>query len=145
MDAGGAARLRALLRQTVRELRLLEREQATCCGVTLAQCHALQEVDAHPGLGVGELAQALRVDPSTASRLAEALVAKGWAQRTAMAGNRRAVTLLLTAEGQRRVRQLHAEADAEYTRLWAAIAPERRGTVLAGLQALSEAFGEGSG
>ena len=145
MDATGAARLRALLRQTVRGLRLLEREQMTCCGVTLAQRHALQEIGARPGLGVGDLAQALRVDPSTASRLAEALVSKGWVQRTPVAGNRRAVTLLLTAEGLRQVRQLHAHADAEYTRVWAAIPAERRSAVIAGLEALADALGEGSG
>lgn len=135
-EVGGIQRLRSLLAGAVRRLGLLERGQLTCCGVTLAQCHALQEVELDAGLSVGELAARLGVDASTASRMVDGLVERGWVARHPVPGNRRAVTLTLTVPGASTVASVHAQADAWAARVWSAIPEAERAAVLPALETL---------
>lgn len=136
----GPSALRALLQRAVRQLGLLERREVSCCGITLAQCHALQEVAASPGLSVGDLAERLGVEASTASRAAEALVRMGAVARTPAPGNRRAVALTPTPHGKSLLVSLEAQADAYAGRLWDALPPGRRAAVVQALGDLLEAL-----
>lgn len=137
----GFRRLRRLLQRAVRQLGLLERHEVSCCGITLAQCHALQEVVASPGLSVADLAARLGVDASTASRAADALVRMGAAQRAPVPGNRRAVTITPTPRGRSLLATLDAQADAHAQRLWSALPGERREAVVEAVNLLLEVLG----
>lgn len=136
----GARTLRELLRRAVRVLGLLERHEVSCCGVTLAQCYALYEVAAQPGISVGELAERLGVDPSTASRTVDALVRAGAMERVPVPGNRRAVALSVTAAGGEMLVSLDARAEADARRIWEALPGDRRAAILDSVGTLLDAL-----
>lgn len=72
-----------------------------------AQLDALEILAGHPsGLRMSEFADALRVDPSTATRSIARLERHGLAERVAVEGDKRIVTARATAEGQRMVKQV---------------------------------------
>ncbi len=136
----GARALRDLLRRAVRVLGLLERHEVSCCGVSLAQCYALYEVAARPGISVGELAERLGVDPSTASRTVDGLVRMGAMERVPVPGNRRAVALSVTAAGAAMLASLDARAEADARRVWEALPGERRAAIVESVGTLLDAL-----
>jgi DNA-binding MarR family transcriptional regulator len=90
---------RAVLRRLERLIGFQAKDDATCCGVTLAQCHVLIEIGSGPGLSVKELASRLGLDKSTLSRTVESLVKDGLADRGPDPSDRRAVVVRLTKKG----------------------------------------------
>ena len=74
-------------------------------------------------LAVNELATALRIDASTASRLVDRMVARGYVARGQDADDRRRTSLGLTSAGWSALatlQQVRVEALAEMTRGWSA-------------------------
>jgi DNA-binding MarR family transcriptional regulator len=115
------ARPAAELRSFRRSLRALEREvelslafQTECCGVTSAQCHILLEIEARGSASIGELADALELDPSTLSRTADSLVRAGFVSRADDPANRRRQLLSLQPTGREKVDYINAACDAYY-------------------------------
>ncbi|MDI6825369.1 MAG: MarR family transcriptional regulator [Bacillota bacterium] len=135
-----AQRLRGVMKRLVRAIGLLERGDAACCGITLAQCHALGEVAAHEGLTSGELASRLGVDPSAATRMVDALVRQGLVHRKADVSDRRVVRLALTSRG-RRLWSLVDESMTERSRaVLRRLPPDRQETVLEACEQLVQAL-----
>jgi len=103
------------LQRLLRVYQFRERDQACYGDVTPDECYALEALDQPDGLRVNDLAAALGLHKSNASRLARTLEAKGYAARAAERGDGRAVRLRPTARGQathaairRRVEDIHA-------------------------------------
>jgi DNA-binding MarR family transcriptional regulator len=71
----------------------------TKAGISGAQLWALSVVRAQPGIGVGELAQAMDIHQSTASNLLRGLVEAGLVVSEKGEADRRAVQLQVTARG----------------------------------------------
>src|SRR5512136_774154 len=92
--------LRKSLRVLEREVELSMASDTGCCGVTLAQCHLLLEVEARGGTGVTELAEILDLDKSTLSRTVDGLCHAGLLSRETDPGNRRCHILSLTEKGR---------------------------------------------
>src|SRR4051812_18103774 len=67
--------------------------------LTPAQFGVLTVLRAHPGLGQSSLARALGFDKVTVLRVLRGLQARGLVARGPVAGNRRNVSVMLTAEG----------------------------------------------
>jgi len=135
--------LRALLVKLSRMMLVLERSEGGCCGVSLAQCHMLVETakaEAGQPLGVGEVAQALGVDLSTASRVADGLVRRQLLRRTPGKADRRRAVLTLTPAGRRLVDAIDCGMDAYAVRVLAAVPSSRRQEVLKSLELLVEAL-----
>jgi DNA-binding MarR family transcriptional regulator len=74
--------------------------------VTLPQFRALVVVSSRPGTTVSDLASALDIHPTTATRLVDRLVRKRLVRRTELAEDRRVTRLHLTASGHRLVRRV---------------------------------------
>jgi DNA-binding MarR family transcriptional regulator len=109
------------IRDFRRSLRALEREvelslasQTECCGVTSAQCHLLLELEARGGSSVGELAEALELDPSTMSRTADSLVRSGLVSRAFDPSNRRRQLLGLSRLGKEKADYINGVCDEYY-------------------------------
>lgn len=120
--------LRRIERETERQLR----DQTDCCGITLAQCHVLLELDTEGRLNLTELAERLRLDASTLSRTVEGMVQAGIVDRSVNPQNRRAIQLSLTLEGRERASTIHRECDAFYRGLLERMTPDRREGFLEG-------------
>jgi DNA-binding MarR family transcriptional regulator len=71
--------------------------------VTLPQFRALVVLSTRPATTVSDLASALDIHPTTATRLTDRLVRKRLVRRSARSGDRRVTELCLTAEGSRLV------------------------------------------
>jgi len=101
-------RLGVLCSELVRRLRLLERTEVACCGVPLSQAMVLQTLYARGGTRrMSEVAEALGVAQSTATRLVEPLVREGQVRREPAPDDGRVVMARLTPKG----RQTAAELD----------------------------------
>jgi DNA-binding MarR family transcriptional regulator len=91
---------RAKLREIERAVWLQTKSEALCCGVTMAQCHAILEIGAAGELNLKELAARLGLDTSTLSRTVESLVKDGLAARTPSTADRRALVIRLNGKGR---------------------------------------------
>lgn len=132
------APLRAASRGVVRELGILDNRCSA--GASLAQCHALLELEKRGVLTSSALADTLRIDRSTASRTAAQLVRRGLAKRSGDTNDRRRRPLVLNARGRRELERIHARADAHVHDALALLTPEERATVVAGMQLYEKAL-----
>jgi DNA-binding MarR family transcriptional regulator/cytochrome oxidase Cu insertion factor (SCO1/SenC/PrrC family) len=110
--------------------------------VTLPQYRALVVLAAQGPQGTAELAAALAVNPSTATRMCDRLVRKGLVRRHRQAGDRRAVRIALTPAGRALVAEVTRQRRAELARLLGALPPEEREPVIAAFRAFADAAGE---
>jgi DNA-binding MarR family transcriptional regulator len=91
-----------LLRRVMRGLHPPKSECADDLDITLGEMHCLREVHRLGEPAMGELAQRLYLQPSTATGLVDKLVAKGLLERREDENDRRVVRVAHTAEGRRR-------------------------------------------
>src|SRR5271154_4805093 len=110
--------------------------------VTLPQYRALVVLAAAGPQGMAELAAALAVNPSTATRLCDRLGRKGLARRHRRAGDRRLVRIALTAAGRDLVAEVTRRRRAELARLLGALPPGQHEPVIAAFRAFAAAAGE---
>ena len=103
-------KFREILRSFEREI-FVQTNECCCGGVTLAQCHALLEIENKKTESVTELAKTLDLDKSTVSRTVDGLVNMGYIDRTIPNENRRTSVLSLTESGQNVCLSINANND----------------------------------
>lgn len=97
-----------LCSELVRRLRLLERTEVACCGVPLSQAMVLQTLNTGGGSRrMSEVAEALGVAQSTATRLVEPLVREEQVRREPAPEDGRVVMARLTPKGRRTAAELN--------------------------------------
>lgn len=106
--------------------------------VTLVQYRALVVLAAGP-LPVGELADALGVHPSTATRMCDRLVAKRLIRRAHGPHNRREVQVSLSAAGRRIVDEVTSLRRAEIERIVHTMSAHQREAAVGALNVFAEA------
>lgn len=111
-------------------------------GVTLPQYRALVVVASRPGVAVRDLAGALDVHPTTATRMCDRLVAKRLLRRVQAAGDRREVELHVTAGGRRLLARVVDRRTRDLTMIVDRLGPEAAAEGARALQAFAEAAGE---
>jgi len=114
MEMKGKVYLRELIRLLVRNLGILEKSEASCCGTTISQCHAIVEVGRTEETSLNELAELLGLDKSTMSRTINNLVDSGLAQRELHPDDRRYISIKLTDEGQEIYKNIETSQDEYY-------------------------------
>jgi DNA-binding MarR family transcriptional regulator len=139
-----AAKLQASFASVVRALGLL-RPDTTPCGqaMSVSQAHAISEVHAAGPLSQKGLADRLRLQKSTVSRLVDELCADGLVARKRNPVDRRGVLLELTSVGTRRAERLATAREALFGRLLDRLTAEDRRMVVAGLGQLARAADAG--
>ena len=110
--------------------------------VTLPQYRALVVLAASGPQGTADLAAALAVNPSTATRMCDRLVRKGLVRRHRQAGDRRTVRIALTPAGRDLVADVTKRRRAELVRLLGRLPQAQHEPVIAAFQAFAEAAGE---
>lgn len=144
-EANNAKQLRELIRILERRLGALEDEQITCCGVTMAQCHALVEVGRANNISLNELAELLTLENSTMSRTVNNLVNSDLVNRQIDHQDRRYITISLTESGQKLFNDIEESRNDYYEKILAIIPEHKREQVLESMQLLLEAIGENQG
>ncbi len=120
----------------------LHQGDRTPCGkpLSVAEAHALLELSRHGPLAQRDLADWLRLEKSTVSRLVVQLEQRGWLARTRGETDKRVLLLSLTLDGQRIATELAQARRARFARLLEAIPEERRTAVTHALATLVEAI-----
>jgi DNA-binding MarR family transcriptional regulator len=137
VDSAEAARLHHLLMDLVRAAGLFQPDQ-TVAGhpVSLSQTFALHELDTEPPLSQRELADRLRLEKSSVSRLAAELERKDLLVRERDPANHRQYRLRLTDKGRETHARMGATFHAQYESWVAAMTTRERTALLEGLPAL---------
>jgi DNA-binding MarR family transcriptional regulator len=110
--------------------------------VTLAQYRVLIELASRGPLRLADLAGALRVDRSTATRMCDRLVRKRLITRRRLSEDRRGVRVSLTAAGAELVGDVRHRRRAEISTIIRRIPTADRPAVVGALRAFADAAGE---
>lgn len=120
------------------------RSLADAGDVTLPQFRALVVLSAQPGLTVSDLAAALDIHPTTATRLIDRLVRKRLVQRRELAEDRRITQLQLAARGRRLVQRVTDRRARDLAEIAGRMAPESWRAVRDAMHEFALAAGEPS-
>jgi DNA-binding MarR family transcriptional regulator len=94
--------------------------------LTPSKLRALDLLAGHGGLRIGELADLLGVDDTTATRLVDRLEELGLAHRGAVDGDRRAIVVELTEEGRELVAGVVSQRQQFFVDVLGALEPDER-------------------
>ena len=132
--------LRKNLRMLEREVQLAMASDTGCCGVSLAQCHILLEVEMRGCTSVTDLSSAFGLDKSTLSRAVDGMCREGWLDRVVDEGNRRQQVITLTKAGRDKALSINGACDASYGRIFDCIPPSRWKSVVESVELLAAAM-----
>lgn len=116
----------------------------TPCGrsVPIAEAHALLELSRDPHLTQQALAERLKLQKSTVSRLVSHLRRRGWIERRRCEHDRRAYELSLSEAGVATAEDLARARGAKMAGVLSNVPDSERAAVLAALETLIEAIHE---
>jgi len=134
--------LREVVRILERKLGILEDSEMSCCGLTMAQCHALVEIGRAKRISLVDLANTIGLDTSTMSRTVNNLVTRKMVKRELDPSDRRYVTLQLTSAGDHHFHGIETGMETYFLKIYEAIAEKDRQNVLESLAILVKAIDE---
>jgi DNA-binding MarR family transcriptional regulator len=131
----------AMLFELVRSVSLLHVLDGGAAGpASMSELFALHELDSTPGLAQNELADRLRLDKSTVSRLVAGLESRGLVTRERDTGNRRFVRLSITPAGRRLHQRVGRGLHKRQQEVLEAMTAEERSALDVGLAGLLRAL-----
>lgn len=131
--------LRRASRELVRELGFLSQSWDPV-KITHSQTHALIELEARGAMTQADLAAALRLDKSRASRVVAELVASRCVRADPGKDDARTRIVTLTAAGRAKVREVHAAANGRVEAALALLDESGRRTILRGMELYAQAL-----
>ena len=124
------------MQSLVRVYQLRDRDRACYGTVTPNECYALEAVERAGALSVNELAAALGLHKSNASRIADALEAKRFVRRRTDANDGRAWRLEVTAHGSAAHAAIRASIESRYAAILEAVPDATRAALVELVRAL---------
>jgi DNA-binding MarR family transcriptional regulator len=112
-----AQALHEALSHLVRVYQFRDRDKICCYDVSVTQCYALEVLVERGPLRSSALAEVLKLDKSTTSRVVDALVRKGYVEKLADAEDARAVSLRVTRQGRALYTRINGELIAQQAEL----------------------------
>lgn len=137
--------LRQLIVYIVRNLSLLDKNEASCCQITLAQCNAIIEIGRAEEIYLNKLAEILRLDKSTMSRTVDNLVKQNYAVREVDEENRRFIKIKLSEKGYQLFKATEEKMELYYKNIFESIEENKRDQVLESLDILLQALKKNNG
>jgi MarR family transcriptional regulator, 2-MHQ and catechol-resistance regulon repressor len=131
--------LQSALADLVRLYQFRDRDRICCHDVSVTQCYALEALVLLGPQRLNALAERLRLDKSTASRVVDALERKGYATRFADADDGRAVALTATSTGRRLHARIQEDLAREHEQVIAGLTPEARRAAIGVITGLARA------
>ncbi|CAB1246093.1 MarR family winged helix-turn-helix transcriptional regulator [Clostridium sp. HV4-5-A1G] len=138
-DVSEPKRLREMIRILERKLGILSESELACCGITMAQCHALVEIGRARSISLNELAQLLDLKNSTMSRTVNNLVTDGLAIRDIDPQDRRYVTISLTESGVKIFKGIEEGMNMYFKKIYDFIPADKQKQVIESIEILIEA------
>lgn len=112
-----AAALHAAVSALVRVYQFRDRDRICCYDISVTQCHALEALIKRGSQRSLALAEVLRLDKSTTTRVIDALVRKGYVERSPDPDDARAVSLAATRSGRALYERIERELIAQQAEL----------------------------
>ncbi len=140
MEAETMKLFRERVRQVQQKLGWSQRTDIQCCGVTMAQCHALLAIGERKELSIVELARILDVDTSNLSRTLDNMVKAGLLNRIPNPEDRRYVYLSLTDEGKNAFDTIEQLFTAYLTRVFELIPEDKHRQIMESLDLMAGAL-----
>ena len=134
------SRLRECVRILTRKLGLLEKSEASCCGVSLTQCHVIVELGRAGSISVNYLANVLGLDKSTMSRTINSLVEQDLVSRETSPVDRRCLSIRLTGKGHMLYLNIENNMEQYYQAACASLPADKREQVLESLEMLMKSL-----
>ena len=138
METKVIEQFRAKLREIDRAVWIQTKSEALCCGVTMAQCHAIMEIGKAGELNLRDLSAHLGLDNSTLSRTVESLVQDDLADRTPSNEDRRATVIRLTEKGRAARNRINATWNRICRDMFRSISPEKHTQFIESVSILAE-------
>lgn len=140
MDIDKLGNFRKKLRQLEREIEEQLKYQTDCCGVSMAQCHALLEIGEFDQISIGDIADFLNLEKSTLSRTVDNLVKLGLVNRVTNMEDRRYMKVYLTDQGKKVYDEINNQCDNYYHEMFNFIPHDKHEQVLESLALLVDAM-----
>jgi len=121
-----AEELHAAVSELVRVYQFRDRDKICCYDVSVTQCYALEVLAENGPMRSLALAEQLRLDKSTVTRVVDALERKGYVERKREAEDSRALALAITASGRALYLKIHGELIDQQAELLADLDPDVR-------------------
>lgn len=131
--------LRESIRVLVRSLDILEKNEASTSGITLAQCHAIVEIGRAEQITLNDLSNLLGLDKSTMSRTVNKLVEDGLVSRESNSEDRRFLSIKLTDKGRKIYEDIEKNMESYYEKILEWVPEDKRKQVLESLEILNNA------
>lgn len=135
---------REIVRTLEHKLGVLQDSEYSCCGITLAQCHALIEIGRAGSISLNDLSDLINLENSTVSRTVNNLVNGGLAARALDPQDRRYIKIRLTEDGNALFRKIETGMNAYFKEIFSKIPKEKRGQVLESLTLIVDAVNNSS-
>jgi DNA-binding MarR family transcriptional regulator len=140
MDDKKLELFRGKIRIIERELQRQLKDDTTCCGVSLAQCHVLMELGLAGTASISHLAEILKLDKSTLSRTIDGMVRIGLVDRSIDERDRRYMVVKLTEQGNKLYTQINASCNNFYQQLFRHIPAAKHNSVISSIGFFADAF-----
>ena len=121
-----ARSLQAAVAELVRIYQVRDRDRICCHDISVTQCHALEVLALRGPMRAQALAEALRLDKSTVTRVVDALVRKAYVERLPDPDDARAQSLRITPAGRALFKRIDDEMTQQQAALLGDLAPEIR-------------------
>ncbi len=87
--------------ELIKRYQFRDRNQATCCGISVSQCYIIETLNRYGALTMKGLAARMRLSVSTITRVIEPLIRKKLVSREEDPNDRRVRLIELTPEGRK--------------------------------------------
>ena len=134
-----ARSLQAAVAELVRIYQVRDRDRICCHDISVTQCHALEVLVARGPMRAQAMAEALRLDKSTVTRVVDALVRKAYVERLPDPDDARAQSLRITPAGRSLFKRIDDEMVQQQAALLGDLAPEVRAGATELIQRLARA------
>lgn len=140
MNTDDSQQLREIIRLLERKLGIVQEGEISCCGITMAQCHALVEIGRAKSISLNELAELINLEKSTMSRTVNNLVTSELAKRDIDPQDRRYASISLTNSGLKLYEDIEGGMNLYFEKVLETIPENKKQQVLESLQILLEAI-----
>ena len=140
MELNDIRLFREAMRRLQRNLSWQWKSDAACCGITMAQCHALLEIGKSGEITLVDLAAILGLDTSTLSRTIDGIVKTGLVERQVNPEDRRCLNIVLTRQGKTVFDDINCTFDHFYTEIFDGIPVEKQAQIVESIDLIAKAL-----
>ena len=134
-----AEKLDRLTKDLLRKFQMRDRNEISCCGVSVSQCYTLDTLGEHGEMSMVQLARKMFLDKSTMTRVIDGLIERELVVRRFDEGDRRVIYITLTAAGRKLLEGIRAQQMISLRLILERIPAPARQKLLNGLEIFSHA------